>query len=153
MKIIEPLILTSWLIAILISQFHELTKKKLKKIDIFGFIPNFHLFSPKPFLGVYLIRYKIFDPLKPGKTLMEDELGYKKDKDYFDANRKVVKCINNLCRYLPKSMMTNNNYELLLNFVKTALLNKSYMGEFQFLVFLKTNQEEHLIFKSKIHDL
>jgi len=153
MKVIEPLILFSWLIIIFIYQFHEISKEKIKKFDFLSLIPSFHLFSPTPFLGMYVIRYEILDSKDVKKIILSGEINYLKNIDLLNANKKIIKCVNNLCRKFPGKSGTSNNLHLLVHFIKSQLQSEESGTRFRFTVVTKLLKSEKVKFKSVIYDL
>lgn len=153
MKFLEPILLSCWLIGILMIQFHKRTNSSIKKWDYLGLFPSFHLFSPRPFRGIYLIRYKIIEQ-KTNSTI-EDQLNYIGRSDLLDANQKIVKCINNLCKSsVTRPTISNVNFTLLLNFIKKDARKKSYTGKIQFFILIDSGSEvNNLKFSSRIYDL
>jgi len=154
MKILEQILLSCWLMGILMIQFHERTHSFIKKWDHFGLCPSFHLFSPKPFLAIYLIRYKITTIKQNEEITMEDQLNYWDKPDLIDANQKIIKCINNLCKNsITTPALINTSFALLLNHVKNDARKKSHTGKIQFFILTDNFGEKSLKFSSKVYDL
>ncbi len=145
------MVLSTWLMIIFIYQFHQPTTEKIKKNNFLGLVPNFHLFSPKPFLGIYIIRYSVRNRLRTIR--LTEELSYIGGPELWGANRRIVKCLNTICRYLPKQGLININYRLLLTFVKSDARKKAHTGRIRFSIYLLANNEEKLLFKSRSHAL
>jgi len=156
MKFLEPILLASWLMGILMIQFHQRTNIFLKKKDYLGLLPNFHLFSPKPFKGTYLIRYKVINHDLGTSIIHRENLNYMGKSGLIDANQKIIKCINNLCKSaVDKPTLSNTNFALLLYFVKNDAKSRIGIrkGEIQFFILIAYNGEENLKFSSRMYDL
>lgn len=156
MKFLEPILLACWLMGIIMIQFHERTNILLKKSDHLGLLPNFHLFSPKPFKGTYLIRYKIINHNLGTPIIHREQLSYWGRSGLIDANQKIIKCVNNLCKStMDRPDLSNMNFALLLNFIKNDAKTKIGIGkgEIQFFILIAYNGEESLKFNSRVYDL
>jgi len=151
MKDIELIVLVCWLGLILIYQFHGPSAAIIRKYDLFGIVPSFHLFSPKPFLGRYVLYYRIVN--RTNANELADELVYDDHYNFLASSRRTVKCINTLCTYFPKSSVSNPNYQLLLGCIKNDCYKKKYQGNVRFYIYLRLNTKEKLLFKSRVHDL
>ncbi|SFS59368.1 hypothetical protein SAMN04487890_10292 [Mucilaginibacter polytrichastri] len=152
MKNVETVILTSWLVVIFMYQFHNPSNEKIKKFNHWGLVPSFHLFSPKPFLGLYIIRYTVLDIANAAK--FTDDLIYIKADNVLHSNRRIIKCINSMCRYRPNGKLSISNYNLLLNYLTQALPPKHDQGDkIQFCILNSYNGIEKVLFKSRVHVL
>jgi len=145
------MLLSVWIMVIFVYQFHQKTSEKIKKNNFLGLIPNFHLFSPRPFLGIYVIRYSIRDRAR--SIDIKEEFNYIGGVEFWGANRRIVKCLNTICRYLPGQNLINTNYRLLLTFVKNEARKKAYTGKIRFYIYVLANGQEKLLLKSRSHAL
>jgi hypothetical protein len=156
MKFLEPILLACWLMGIIMIQFHQRTNVFLKKGDYLGLLPNFHLFSPKPFKGTYLVQYKVIDHSLGTPVIHMETLSYWGKSGLIDANQKIIKCVNNLCKSaVDRPELSNTNFALLLNFIKKDAKAKigTGKGEIQFFILIAYNGEENLKFNSRVYDL
>lgn len=154
MKILEQILLSCWLMAIFMIQFHQHTHSFIKKWDHLGLVPSFHLFSPKPFLATYLVKYKITIIEQDASIITEDHLNYWGKSDLIDANQKIIKCINNICKSsVTTPSIINTSFVLLLNLVKNDARKKSYTGKIQFFIFTDAFGQKNLKFSSEVYDL
>ena len=156
MKFLEPILLASWLMGIVMIQFHQQTNAFLKKSDILGLLPNFHLFSPKPFKGTYVISYKVINHDLGTHIIHREQLDYWGRSGLIDANQKIIKCVNNLCKSaVDRPDLSNTNFALLLNFITNDVKTKIGIekGEFQFFILVAYNGELNLKFNSRVYDL
>jgi len=150
MKAIEPIILCCWFLGIFLFQFDDLTKNRLKDSNNLGLFPGFNLFSPRPFVGQYVVRYIIINSGR--RNVKKEEALYIKKRGLLHSNKRVIKSINAICKNVSISP-SRYSYLMLLNFVKNDALKKEYTGRIRFEILFKIRKEERSKFISRIHDL
>jgi len=150
MKAIEPIILCCWFLGIFLFQFDDLTKNRLKASNNLGLFPGFYLFSPRPLIGYYVVRYIIINSGR--RNVKKEEAFYIKRGGLLDSNKRVIKAMNAICKNVSTSP-ARYSYLMLLNFVKNDALEKKYTGRIRFEIFFKIRKEERSKFISRIHDL
>jgi len=154
MKTFELMLLMTWLVTLIMVQFHRPTMSFINRYDFLGLLPGFFLFSPKPFYGFFKLKYDIVDYDDPERKLTNSEVEYIVSRDFIASNQKLIKCINGLCRSsLAKPNISNFHFAMLIQYILNDARQKSYSGKLQFFIIIATSTLEVVKFRSRYYDI